>query len=160
MTPPIGQCERLTSALSPQPCADYRGECPLSGTRGRSPSVPVLGRRAGLRVIRIGTTADWGSARLCPHRYLSHPADTFGDMEAQHIGPLLGIQLFVAPIAYFIWAVSAATYRIVLDHSHRLRRAVLRWRKQNSMTVDSWFWFGTTWAVLNVAVYILVTAAF
>jgi len=80
-------------------------------------------------------------------------------MEAQHIGPLLGIQLFLAPVAYFIWAVSAATYHIILDHSHRLRRAVLRWRR-NSMTVDPWFWLGTTWAVLNVAVYVLITAAF
>ena len=96
---------------------------------------------------------------MCPS-VLSHPADTLVDMEAQHIGPLLGVQLFLAPVAYFIWAVSAATYRIILDHSHRLRRAVLRWRKQNPMTVDSWFWLGTTWAVLNVAVYVLITAAF
>lgn len=80
-------------------------------------------------------------------------------MEAQHIGPLLGIQLFLAPIAYFVWAASAATYQIVLDPSHRLRRAVMRWRKQNSMTVDSWFWLGTTWALVNVAVYRLITAA-
>lgn len=121
-------------------------------------------------VLRIGggLTGDGGGsgttervgALQCAHPFLSHPADTLGYMEAQHIGPLLGIQLFLAPIAYFIWAVSAATYQIILDHSHRLRRAVLRWRKQNSMTVDSWFWLGTTWAALNVAVYMLVTAAF
>jgi hypothetical protein len=80
-------------------------------------------------------------------------------MEAQHIGPLLGMQLFLVPVAYFVWVMSVATYQVVFDHSHPLRRAVLRWRREHSMMVDGWFWFGTVWAAMNVAVYTFITGA-
>lgn len=90
---------------------------------------------------------------VTPRRYVA-------SMEAQHIGPILGMQLFVAPIAYFIWATGATIYSIVFDHAQWLRRWVIRQRRDQAMRVDSWFMFGTTWAVLNGLVYIYVTTAF
>ena len=100
------------------------------------------------------------AALLGAHPFLSHPADTLENMEAHHIGPLSSASSCSSPRS----PTSSGQCRRLPIRSSWIDRIGYVGRycggRENSMTVDSWFWFGTTWAVLNVAVYLLFTAAF